>query len=193
MARKRKRKSLPPTDEETTKRTKEKKLHEGTMVDGLDPPNHMVPLDELNTLGEDFSFLIGAHFKWPMVRLMMESRTGMRLAGVFVDEFYGEDHWGAWADHPPTWMDPHLFVRLCDQEPKIARICAIAFRKNDPTAWKRLMPYLSKVFDEHYLPLIIEKFEEDAHKLIAQWILRRFASKKLDEPQDKKKKKRKST
>ena len=197
MTRRKKSKAIPSTDDALRRtKKKEKKLYDGNIVDGLDPPNHAVPLDELNIKDIDFSFLLSPGLKWPLTRTMMESKTGLRMAGVFVDEHYGEDHWSTWADHPPTWMDPHLFVRLCKSEPRIDKICAIAFRKNDPEAWKRLLPMLTKVFDEQYLPTIIDKFEEDALAIIAQWMLRRFAFRQIDRPEKKKKKKvkkRKST
>lgn len=153
--------------------SKERRLVEkGEFVDSLDPPNHMVGLDEC-TEKEVQQMQVSRGMRWPLMKLQKTTDDG--LAGVFVDAAHGEAHWEAWAAHPPSWMDPHLFVRMARKDSRVRGILESAVKRNSRSTWKKLAPLLDEIFAEVYLPYMFRKFENEARDLLAQWMIRQEA------------------
>ena len=156
---------------------KETPLYEGEFVTGLDPPNHNFPLEKMSE--KDLKALgIPRRYRWPLTAALT-SKLG-KTTGLFVSPIHGDEHWQEWADHPPTWMDPHYFLYLAKSDQKIQRILRTAFKKNDLEAWKRLHKEFQRIFDQEYLPRIIEAFDGEASEVLAQWMLRHYAREQLD-------------
>jgi len=136
----------------------------------------------IDTIAEDArelcGKLFGRRYRWPLTMSMTKHDDG-NLA-VFVHETHGAKYWDDWADHPPTWMDPQLFVELALADERVQKILQICYKKNDPTAWKRLLPLFQEVMDEQYLPMMLERFDETAAPLLAQWLIRHHAQQQLD-------------
>lgn len=168
---KRRKRVLPPT-EEKPKRAREPRLYEGRIVNRLPPPNHRVSVD---VLAEDeramLGTVIGRYSRWPTLTLKTADR-----GFLFVAESHGSEFEADWAEHPPTWMDPQLFIELASQDPDVQRVLRVAFRKNDPAGWKHLIKHLQRVFDEQYLPYVCARFDEEAAPLLARWLLSAFAN-----------------
>lgn len=164
-------KRKPPPPKKIKRPSKPPQLYERDLVACMPPPNHMLILED----SEDFDRL-GLYYRWPLV--MLETKDRM---GVFVDcKRHKTPFRYVWQDHPPTWMDPHLFIEMCWADPRVKAVCEVAFKKNDPNAWKRLAPLMQEVFDNEYLPYIIEHFEQQALEPLAQWLLRRHAMRMTD-------------
>ena len=166
---------------------KDRPLYEGEIVDGMDPPNHMLAL---NTTDENNRELrgqpFGRRYRWPMTSGLVDLHDGETRTGVFVHEKHGADHWADWDDHPPTWMDPHLFMDLALQDERVRKILRVCYKKNDRHAWERLVPLFQQIFDEQYLPTIIERFEEYGAAFIAQWMIRHHADSEIQKDLDEK-------
>lgn len=186
---KRRRKALPPTsDTPRSRQPKERPLYEGDSVMGLDVPNHNFCFD-VEAEDSPLREMLGKRmnkYRWPLTSAVRNSEDeedlGGRTVGVFVDTRYGDTHWGDWCDHPPTWMDPHLFIELAMEDERVMRVLRVAFKKNDPNAWKRLQHLFDEIFDEKYLPLIMERFAE-AIPMMTQWLVMHYAQGQLDEKQ----------
>lgn len=185
--RKRSRKALPPTaGKPLHTKPKEKPLYDGGYVDALDPPNHLLALEALPEAARAAcGSVLSRKYRWPLT----SATTGRDEGGIFVHACHGAEHWNEWADHPPTWMDPHLFVDMAEADPRVQRILRVAYKKNDREGWKHLVSLFEQIFDEQYLPLMLEKFAEEAVPLLAQWLLRNYAQKELDAQQASKKRK----
>ena len=152
-------------------------LHENEHVACMDTPNILVPLDDTEEMDN-----LGLYKRWPLVMLeAFDENAGEQLGAVFVDaERHKTPYHYEWKNHPPTWMDPHLLMEMARKDPRVQKVCRVAFKKNDLEAWKRLMPLLRETFDEEYLPYVIERFEKMALKLLAQWLLRSHGYRKTD-------------
>jgi len=175
---KRRRKASRTQETTRTRKPKERKLIEkGEFVDSLDPPNHTVALDECSEQ-EIQEMRISRGCRWPLMKLQESSDGG--LAGVFVDLIHGEEHWSAWSEHPPSWMDPHLFVKMARDDPRVQDILQVAVKRNSRATWKKLVPLLDEIFAEVYLPYVFQKFEGEARDLLAQWLVRQEAYRETD-------------
>lgn len=123
-------------------------------TDGMGYPNQLVSMHD----GGD---------KYPLMKIV--SRTDKGFAGLFVDEIHGEDHWIAWESHPPSWMDPELFVKMAADSTAVVevihRICDNG--SSDNTA---LIAQLEAVFTEIYLDFVFRKFEKAA-PFMAEWLV----------------------
>lgn len=179
-----KRKKTPARDyTPRTRVPKERPLYEGEFVDGLDPPNHMLFLDQMTEeCREACGKLFSRRYIWPLTSAMRE--TDDVKTGVFVHEMHGEKHWSEWADHPPTWMDPHLFLNMALADERVQKILRVCYKKNDRHAWKRLLGLFQEIFDEQYMPTIMERFEEEGAPMIAQWIIRHYADQQIQKQVD---------
>lgn len=152
------------------KKKEPKPLYAGDAVDGMDPPNHMVPL-----LHEPDN----REYRWPLLRLRYVDAESGDHCGLFFDAYHGDGHW-EWSDRAPTWMDPELFLRMCKKDPRVGRILAEAFKQNQTgPATRKLPEILDELFDEVYLPYVIEHFEE-ARDCLIQWMVRNYAYIKTD-------------
>jgi len=165
-------------------RAKEPKLVEGGNPACMPPPNHLVSVEDCDDMDH-----LGLYLRWPLVQLM--DRGEDETLGVFVDtKRHRVEHCYQWKDHPPTWMDPHIFVDMLLKDERVQKVFRIAMKKNDPDAWKRIMGIAREVFDEQYLPYVMGKFEK-AIPFLTQWALRCHATKETDPSKPKKKARRK--
>ena len=143
----------------------EPQLVEGKSPAAMPPPNHLAQLADC----EDMDHL-GLYMRWPLAMLMADGEDD--LVGVFVDtERHLTNARYEWKDHPPTWMDPHVFADMVMKDERVQKILRVAMKKNDPGAWERILRLIDGIFDEQYLPYVLEKFEVAA-PILAQWILR---------------------
>lgn len=188
---KRKPRSLPPKIDPPakTKAPAITPLCEKESVAGMQPPNHNFPL---HVVSEGELELCGMKRNrrccWPLTSLLRNPKhdeSDLRTVGVFVNPMHGAEHWTEWADRPPTWMDPHLFLSMCLKDPRVQKVLRIAFKKNRLRMWKRLLPLFDEIFDSVYLPHIMEQFGKYASPLIAQWLVRSYADEQLDKLRDK--------
>ena len=182
MAKKRKSVSIGTT----TRKPKPKMLHDGEHVASMELPNSLVPLEGCEDQDD-----LGLYHRWPLA-LLMQDRDRDDPAAVFVDtKRHHATYEYQWKDHPPTWMDPHLFAEMCQQDVEVLRICETAYKQNNPRLWERLLPELSRVFDEQYLPYVLEHFEQVASPFLAKWLLRCYAYQETDPNMPKKRTRRK--
>lgn len=178
----RKAKLLPPADGKKVKpRADVEALHDGRLVAGMSPPNHMLPLDP----DPDSR---STRRRWPLVSAMRpvsdkaaEAGDKRQQVGVFIDPGYPVDHWTEWNDQPPTWMDPHLLVRMAFKDPAIEKLLDTAFTDNTLSKTKSLEQALVRVFVETYLPTIKRRFEQQATSCVAEWLQRHYAECRLDQ------------
>lgn len=179
MAKRRRRRktksSTSQNGQSESSRTRKKKgtpIHTNECVDGLDPPNQLVPVCDRDDCDE-----LGYYFRWPLVLChQWDEQAESRLAAVFVEPRWHQALGSyQWKDHPPTWMDPHTMLEWAWQDPRVQELCEKAFKSNRQEDWKKLAPLLAEIFETKYLPHIIYKFEEEAKPLMAQWLLRKYA------------------
>lgn len=169
----------------TTTRSREEKLVIGDNPVGMPPPNHLVALD-CDSM-EDLPL----YMRWPLVLLMHEDcdRDEPELAFVDAEQHQVSNRY-EYANHPPTWMDPHVFAGMVMADERVQKICRVAMKKNDPDAWKQIYGLLDEIFDTEYLPYVLEKFEK-ASPLLAKWVLRCHAYRETDPCKPKKTRRRK--
>lgn len=152
-----KKKTLPPTHLKEPATSQGKNLDR---LDGMDPPNHLMPSD-------------GQH---RLMRLLRKDEDLGTNVGAFVDPVHGQFHWHMWVDHPPTFCDPLVLEKLCREDPRIEALVKKAVDgKITPARAKRdLKPLVEEVFDEKLLPRIYELFAQ-AQPGIAEYLLARTA------------------
>lgn len=162
---------------------KERKLYHGESVAWLPAPNNLVPTHvatEESRTGPSHQF--ARYRMWPLIAATTRPQDRSQdNKPIFVDEFYGVKHWEDWVNHAPTWMDPHLFIRMAMEDERVQKILRVSFHKNDPDAWERLLPLFQEILDSKYLPYVIERFERDAAAVMAHWLIRNNAQECLDE------------
>lgn len=156
-------------------------IEKGHYVDPMPPPNHLVPID-FATEEEVQRLRLSAGTRWPLMQLESEDPGG--LAGTFVDPCHGERHWQYWIAHPPSWMDPVVFVKMAQEDERVAKLLETVVKRNDKEAWKKLVPLLDEIFEQAYLPYVFRKFEGSARDQIAQWMLRQAAYRKTQPKQE---------
>lgn len=150
------RKTLPST------LFKEPVIAQGThldRVDGMTPPNHLMPHDG----------------KKRLMRLLRKD-DALGNVGAFIDPVHGQFHWHLWEDHPPTFCDPLVLEQACRNDSKIQGIIRDALSgKIDPEkAKKALIIEIERVFDNEVLPRIYELLTH-AQPGIAEYLLARSA------------------
>jgi len=169
-----------------TRKQREDQLVIGDSPSGMPPPNHLVPLDEYDD--EE----LGLHLKWPLASLLHDSVDHGQELGVFVDT--AKHKTGGryeWQDHPPTWMDPHVFADMVMADERVQKILRVAMKKDDPNAWKRILGLIDDIFDSQYLPYVMKKFEKAA-PLLSRWVLLCHAYRETDPGKKSKKKTRRT-
>jgi hypothetical protein len=160
-------------------KAKERKLYDGEYVTWLDVPNNLMSFwvltdeERVKSLAPDWKRM------WPLTAAMIKLQAGNER-GIFVHEQHGAEHWHEWADRPPTWMDPHLFIQMALADERVQKVLRVSFSRNDPDAGFRLLPLFQDVLDTQYLPFLIERFTEEAAPLLAEWLLRYHATQQLD-------------
>jgi len=160
---------------------KERKLYYGESVAWMDIPNNLLSYiakgeDEL----ADSKFDPPRRQRWPLLAAAARGKNDPEAQPIFVDKFYGVKHWEDWVDHAPSWMDPHLFLRMAVEDERVQRILRVSFAKNDPHAWSRLLPLFQEIMDTRYLPYVFERFEREAAATMAHWLIRNNAQQQLD-------------
>jgi hypothetical protein len=154
---------------------RETQLYEGEFVAPLEPPNHLVPKAETRRRKP-----ASAYLQWPLVLLHQLDEESDSKLPVFIDQRHNPDGSYQWQDHPPTWMDPHLFLSIAWKDKEVRDLCHRAFTQNDRRQWRALAKVLQRVFDEKYLPELLDRFDQQAAPLLAQWLIRRYAYEKTD-------------
>lgn len=169
-------------------RVKERKLYHGENVSWMDLPNNLMSTfleTEESRKGDGYEF--PRRNMWPLIAATVKSEDyGEDNKPIFVDDHYGAKHWEDWVNHAPTWMDPHLFIRMAMEDERVQKILRVSFHKNDPDAWERLLPLFQEILDTKYLPYVIEQFEKHAAEVIANWLIRHNAQNMIDEQEKKK-------
>jgi hypothetical protein len=164
-------KASDPLDPTRKKRAvpKERGLIEGDAVDGLAPPNHMLPAA---VSGKDM---------FPLMGLKIEHNEDSRAEHAFVHPRYGDYYWGYWNNTPPSWMDPMLLADMARKDEAVKALLAKAVRANKKQPYlKQLSAELERVFEEVYLPWLIQKFGL-TQDLVAEWLIANAADRKLQE------------
>ncbi len=184
----RKPKTLSPVLE-PKKRQPAEQIHDNRYTRGLDVPNHLLP-EEDSSAERQQALNLQRQFRWPLSAAVRRTDTGR--VSLFVHERYGVNHYSEWADQPPTWMDPHLLVALAEKDPGFQAAVAKAFKQNDVKAYKLVEAEVNRIFEEEYLPWLIEHFREHALSLITQWVTNREVLHKLDDAERTRRRKRPS-
>ena len=118
---------------------------------------------------------------FPLMGLKIEHAEDSRAAHAFVHPRYGDYYWGYWNNVPPSWMDPMLLADMARKDTKVLAILARALKANKKNPYlKPLSNEVQRVFEEEYLPWIIEKFEL-VQELIADWLIANAADRSLQE------------
>lgn len=165
----------------TPPKAKERKLYYGENVSWMDMPNNLMST-YVQTEEEHQRTKLPRRYMWPLIAAATKPEDyGEDNQPIFVDEFYGVKHWEDWVNHAPTWMDPHLFLRMAVEDERVQKILRVSFKKNDPDAWERLLPLFQEILDTRYLPYVIERFERDAAAVMAHWLIRNNAQNSIDE------------
>ena len=172
MAKRKQRRKTNPSDAldpARKKRTapKDRDLIEGDHIDSLPPPNQMLPA---GVSGRDL---------FPLMGLKVEHEEGSRSAHAFVHPRYGEYYWAYWDNTPPSWMDPMLLVDMARKDTKVQALLVKALKANKKKPYlKALDQELLRVFEEEYLPWVVEKFDL-ARGLVADWLVINAAEQQL--------------
>lgn len=153
MSRRRRRKPKPVSPEPV--KTRER-------LDSLGYPNHLVPLTKTSGC-------------WPSIWLRApdESQT---WASAFVDGMHGVFDGYIWENHPPTWMDPELFLNLALQDEQVAALCQQMREVNSRDRLKELEALLLELFKEKYLRYIFSRFKR-VLPVCAEYALARYSDK----------------
>lgn len=163
----------PPTDS----------LHDGKFVAGFPPPNHMLPLGVLKSTHVQVDSM--RKLRWPLAQAQSSDHP---YPSLFVDPQHLSDEHYHGGNEPPTWMDPHLLVRMAMQRPETEQLLERAFKANKlsrPVA--DLQALLRKVFEEDYMPYLFQHFWGFPAELIARWMLATYADQQLHAPKRRKK------
>lgn len=175
MKRKRRRATAnDPLDLAQKKRavSKDRGLLEGSIIDGLPPPNQLLPA--------------GVHGRnmFPLMGLQIEHKESSRASHAFVHPRYGSYYSGYWNNTPPSWMDPMLLADMAKKDPTVRNLLQRAVKANKKLPYLRaLSRELGKVFENEYLPWVIEKFAE-TQTLVAEWLIINAVDKKLRATED---------
>lgn len=132
--------------------------HRPEPLDSLTPPNHMVPLTSHPTFS-------------PYPLLTLRHKLGDRDKYLFVDESYGPDTWPCSKEHPPSWMDPEVFAKMAQADSEISELIEDCIARQTRAPIKRMLPMLQRVFEEAYLPMMLELFDDSRKAVLAEWLV----------------------
>lgn len=140
----------------------------------MDPPNHNKPL------------LTSKLSPYPLLHLEVVDDEG-RQYNPFVLAEYGSDYLALHDKprSPPTWMDPHLFVNLAAEDPRIKELIDKGIKRDlfDP-AVKQIAHEMERIVED-YIVFLIEQMPRVA-PLLAQWLLLHVAEVRAQKARDKK-------
>jgi hypothetical protein len=162
----------------------EHQLHDERFPRGMDPPNHMMLEDE-STKEQVEKLHLQQRNRWPLTSLLRRAEN--TIAGVFIHPRHGVTHWNEWAEQPPTWMDPHVLVDMAMEDDELKAALAKGFKQNDVKAYQAVEACLRRVFEEQYLPWMINEFISCASAPLAVWVTNAFVAKSLEKRASRKK------
>jgi hypothetical protein len=171
MAKRRRRTPKDPFAPPKKRAVADRKLLEGYAVDSLSPPNQLVPT---GISGRDLYPLLGLQ--------AVGDEAGDRAAHVFVHPRYGEYYWTYWNNCPPSWMDPMLLATMAKKDPKIRALLAACVKGNKKNI-RGVTKELRRVFEEEYLPWMIDRFEQ-VEDLVAEWLILNAADEHVQEEEN---------
>jgi hypothetical protein len=171
---KRRRRHTRASDENTPRRARtaeDEELHKGEYVSGLPRPNQLVPLEPYEEC---------PRMRFPLLSLEFhEDDWEGGKQGIFFDSDHG-DLWWEYVDRAPTWMDPHVFIEMCKENPNVQAALGRVFKRNRTAdARRKLMVLLDEVMEEAYLVYMLEMFEA-AKPYLADWLARHHCYQKTD-------------
>ena len=190
--RKRRRKTLAPTDGAPKKKKVVK--YDG----GMPVPNHGIPpfVSEKPGASEFLSQ------KFPLLALKKpETAERAQAKGLaFFDDVYKMVNYPDCSDResatglqymPPTWMDPEVFVRMALEQPAVVAAARKASKGENKAANRSAVrDQLEEVFGIHYLKYMFEQFTE-VQDLIAQYVVSHVHDEDQHSPPKKKKRRKK--
>lgn len=171
VRRKRRRKTTPsnPFDPKPRQRAIERSLIEGDAIDGLKPPNQLIPMS------------VSGRNLYPLMGIQVLRDEEARANYAFIHPRYGNYYWGYWDNTPPSWMDPMLLADTAKKDPAIQALLKKALASNKKkTVLNQLTKELSRVFEDEYLVWIIEQFDL-VKEIVAEWLIINAADAKLRE------------
>mgnify|MGYP000851861613 CR=1 FL=1 len=155
---KRRRRVLPPTTKNKTKRPK-------VLYDAMPAPNHMMQFH--------LRKLAATPRSYPLTKLLLADgpESGQPACPAFVDPKYGLQHWSEReAEVPPTWMDPEIFIRMVLTDPEAQRLADAQIARKDAVSSKALAARLEEIFRDSYVKYAHERFSA-VKSLIARWFI----------------------
>lgn len=164
-----------------SKKRKPKELYSGECVDSMDRPNLLVPLESCDDIPSRF---------FPLLKIILEDEDGDRddACGLFFDPMHGPNWW-EWHDRAPTWMDPHLFVKMAEKHKRLQQCLAVCFKRNSERPAVKDMPEMLDEVMEEYLEYMLDRFEL-AKPLLVSWLVRNYCSKETNPSKQRKKRKK---
>ena len=184
---KRKTKVLPPKEKKKPKI----KEYQG----GMGVPNHNTSTLVSKTPGSEKDLITQ---KFPMLRLALSEKEGANVTTLaFFDECYDMTHFpGEYTCpitgsvyHPPTWMDPEIFVRMLLDDPGVLNSARILSKgENTPKKRYGLRTCIELVFTDKYLPYMFEKLTEGVDDVLAEFLVAYVHDKAKYAPKKKRKK-----
>lgn len=149
----------------------------------LDPPNMFVPL-EVTALGDALAAKLPAHLAWPLVMVLrqeIDDNGRSQHRPVFVDnETLGPDYPFELGNYPPTFMDPHVFVRMAVANERVRAVLDACVAKNSLTPARDKLPELLEEVLDEYLAYLIERFAE-VKETFTEWLPRHWYWEKRQE------------
>jgi hypothetical protein len=175
MGKRRRRSARTGTGNDTPRRAKtaeDEELHRGEYTAAMPRPNQLVPLEPYDEM---------PRMRFPLLSLEFHEddwEEGEKQ-GIFFDSDHGP-LWWEFTDRAPTWMDPHVFIEMCKQDPEIQAALKRIFRKNRAAdARRKLVDLLDEVMQETYLVYMLEMFEL-AKPYLADWLARHHCYQETD-------------
>lgn len=161
------------------KKRPEKGIHDGNMVSWMDRPNLLVPLEASDDHPRAF---------FPLLKLREADEEGGlgQDHGLFFDEMHGPG-WFEWTDRAPTFMDPHKFVAMAMEHPRVRGCLRVCHERNIMRPATRDMPEMLDAVMEEYLVYLLERFERVKPYLI-EWMVKNHSSQETDPTRPRRKK-----
>jgi hypothetical protein len=176
---------------------------------GLPAPNHAHHPSLVDITDDPFCNQDSAGVPtFPMMMLAKPESEGAGHASTlaFLDERYGVKKWAElmvyldlckectrkgvqeFLRRPPSWMDPEVFVRMVDKNPRTRKIVQMYLKKGHSGQRLRMNEMLQEVFEEEYLVYMLEQFTE-VRDLLAQWVIAHYAEEERNAATKKRKRK----
>lgn len=142
----------------------------------LDSPNLSVELD-LTPLADLRKAKLPHSMAWPLIRVLraeIDELGRSQHRPVFVDdETLGPQYPDNLGDHPPTFMDPHLFVRLAQARPEIQEVLDECLASNSLVPAREKLPELLEAVLDDYLAELVVRYAE-VQQVFVEWLPRNW-------------------